>query len=51
MGDIGRTKRKIELEPLTEPGVIEEPVTAPAIPAPVTAPEPVPEREPEKVPA
>jgi hypothetical protein len=45
VGDIGRTKRKIELEPLTEPGVIEEP-------APLAIPEPaaVPAQEPEKVP-
>lgn len=46
MGDIGKVKRKIELEPLGEPAPIQEPVTAPAIPAPS-----VPEREPEKVPA
>lgn len=46
MGDIGKTKRKIELEPLSEPAPIQEPTTVPAIPAPA-----VPVREPEKVPA
>lgn len=46
IGDIGKTKRKIELEPLSEPSPIQEPSVAPAIPAPS-----VPVREPEKVPA
>jgi hypothetical protein len=49
VGDIGKTKKKVELEPLGEPGVIEEPVTTPAIPAPEPAAAPV--TEPEKVPA
>jgi hypothetical protein len=52
-GDIGRTTKKRELEPLPETAPLEEPVIAPAIPAPAPepVPEPVPEPEPEKVPA